>query len=82
MKLEHSSYNSSIVLLLGRIAIGAAGFFLVVHFVRRFMIGAPPEPLYSFCMGTLAFVGLLAVVISRCLKNLETRLLSQHKNDL
>jgi divalent metal cation (Fe/Co/Zn/Cd) transporter len=72
-------FNASLVHFLGTIAIIMAGFFLVLYNIRVFK-GEVPRPDIPLAAGTLAFVGVLGVVISRCLKNLETRLPSSHTN--
>ena len=69
----HRKYNSSFVYILGNIAIIAAGVLFVLYNVARFAYGVSSNLAFLTAISLWAFVGLLAVVISRCLKNLEAR---------
>ena len=70
----HRKYNSKTVYMLGNVAIGIGGLLFVAYNVARFVFGVPSNIAFLTATGAWAFFGLLAVVISRCLKNLEARL--------
>jgi hypothetical protein len=62
---------------MGCLAIALAAGFLVLYNYSVFEAGGRDEPGIPLASGTLAFVGVLAIVISRCLKKLETQLLNR-----
>ena len=65
--------NSALVLFLGRAALVLAVYFFISSHLRPPADGMPDR---GFLLATVAltFVGLLGVVISCCLKNIETEL--------
>jgi hypothetical protein len=71
---QASKHKSSVVFILGNIALGFSGVALILYNIRRFIFNAPAEQGYLLATIALAFIGLITIIIAHCLKNLEMRL--------
>jgi hypothetical protein len=74
-------YNALLVKRLGYVALFFSWVFLIEYTARMIWWNFVPKGGQFFCVGNLGFLGLLAIVISGCLKNLEDKLSSQQKKD-
>jgi len=73
-------YDSRLVSTLGKIAIGMAAFFFLAYHYLWLSTGRPTDEAQLLSAIVLALLGLIALVVARCLRNIEERLSQQRKN--